>query len=58
MTYSAEEQANLDLVAGLFREVLNPDGFARGRSLHRAGLYPAQPDGAAGARCAEKPFST
>src|SRR6478752_1677675 len=24
MSYSAEEQANLDLVAGLFREVLNP----------------------------------
>ncbi len=24
MTYTAEEQANLDLVAGLFREVLNP----------------------------------
>ncbi len=24
MRYSAEEQANLDLVAGLFREVLNP----------------------------------
>ncbi|MBO9669721.1 MAG: nuclear transport factor 2 family protein [Sphingobium sp.] len=24
MGYSAEEQANLDLVAGLFREVLNP----------------------------------
>ena len=24
MSYTAEEQANLDLVAGLFREVLNP----------------------------------
>ncbi len=24
MSYSAEEQANLDLVAGLFRDVLNP----------------------------------
>ncbi len=37
MTYTAEEQANLDLVAGPVPRGAEPDGFKRRQSLHFAG---------------------
>lgn len=43
MRYSAEEQANLDLVAGLFREVLNPmDSSAVDRFIDPAYIQHSQ----------------